>query len=188
MELKEDRNKNKRETAPSKLPPSSRITRVITGIVTMAVLWVTGYMIFNKEAPGEKIYRAYYEPFTNSSSFNGLYNNRDHAQAIKLYENGDYSKALTMLEQAIVNNPDNLTLQFYYAMCHLELGNTAFAIADFQHLANSDDPGFSAPSTWYLGLAYVKAGQKQKAGKVFESIRTTHDSYKKKAEEIMKRL
>ena len=188
MKLKEDKNKNNRKTPPLKLPPPSRLTRVITVAATIAVLWITGYMVFKKEAPGEKIYRTYYEPFTHSSAFNGLYNSQDHAQAIKLYENGDYSEALLMFEQAIVDNPSNLALQFYYAMCHLELGNTGFAIADFQQLANSDDPGFSAPSTWYLGLAYVKAGQKQKAGEVFEAISTSHHPYKQKAEEIMKRL
>ena len=164
------------------------LIRLITIVATITILWITANFIFYQKTSGQRIYDAYYQPYTNVLKPTEGQADRNYSLAIGAYKDGNYREALTQFEKAIIDDPDNPGLQLYYAICQLELGNTDFAIAGLEQIANVNDSIFASPSNWYLGLAYLRLGQKKKAGQIFTTIKSSYGPYKKKAEEILNRL
>lgn len=155
---------------------------------TVIILWITGNFIFYAKSHGESIYEAYYHPYPNILTPAKHQDEMDYTAVMKLYENGEYSACLKALETVIVEDTDNVGLQFYYAICQLELGNTDFAIADFEYIKHLNDPIFSLPSTWYLSLAYLKLDQIEEAKTEFNTLGSTAGPYQQKTREILGKL
>ena len=162
------------------------LVRLAVVAATVMVLWVTANFIFYDSKSAERIYYTYYQPYTNVlKPVIESGRQESHAFAMELYENGNYREALAALEGVIVEGADNLGWQFYHGICQLELKNTDFAIADFEYITNANDPIFSAPSNWYLGLAYLRLDRKGEAVKVFRSISASDGPFRKEAAEIL---
>lgn len=183
-----ERKNNGQEAELANLRTPGRLVRLLTVIMTVAVLWAVTHLIFGNKASGVSLYQVYFQPFTNVLKTGDGYDYQKYRHAMDLYESGNYKAAMIKFEEAVIDDPDNTTWQFYYAICQLASGNTEFAIADFQEVMQLNDPTFSDPSAWYLGLAYVKAGQKAKAQKLFKAIASSDLPYKNKAAEILKKL
>ena len=167
---------------------SGYMVSLLTVALTITILWLTANLIFDHKPAHEKIYNRYFEPFANVLKSAETPDQGNYPEAMKLYESGNYGEAILKFEEAVINDPDNQALQFYCAISQLEVGNVDFAIADFQDVIKSNHPTFSSPSSWYLGLAYLRSGQIAKAEAVFKSIKSSDLLYKDQAVEVLDRM
>ena len=138
----------------------------------------------------EKLFNTYYKPFNAISlvtrnSNPDLYEN--YIKAVEMYRLGNYQGAAVGFSDAIER--DNLAIEprFFMGITELALGNFDQAI-DILSVVTNSSAGYSKEAQWYLGLAYLRTGEKEKALACFELLNQTQNSYRERAEKIVRRL
>ncbi len=147
-----------------------RILFVIVGVLLLATA-IIGYQLEKMRKSPEGIYAAHYKTHPN------LYHpvTRGNAdlmtKAFTAYENGNYKEAAELLEERIATSRA-LELKFYQAMAYGEMGNLPLAIKNLENIRRFESDYF-AESYWYLGLYYIKQGNKTAA---IERLQTFYEA------------
>ncbi len=155
-----------------------------------------GYIIYQtsfNNSP-EKLYADNFEPYRNiiQPVVRGESVDTIEAIAFAAYENGKYYKAINLFNSI----EEKEYLKFYEAMCFLKLDKTQEAIDLLLPIATSNTNvedlrfNFKHKANWYLGLAYLKMGDKNRAISQFSILANyPEDVYKKeKSKLILKKL
>jgi predicted Zn-dependent protease len=85
------------------------------------------------------------------------------ADAMVSYKEGHYAEASTKWSPLLQADPTNDTLRFYVASASLADGDASAAIPLLSSLTNDPTSTFRNKSRWFLFLAYLKAGEVEKA-------------------------
>lgn len=116
----------------------------------------------------ERLYSQNFEPYRNivQPIVRGEISNSIEYSAFLAYENQDYHKAINLFNS--IDNQNSAYVPFYKAMCYLSLNKTNEAIDLLESLISNSylenpDKKLSFKAEWYLGLAYLKSGNKEKA-------------------------
>lgn len=138
----------------------------------------------------EQLYAQNFEPYRNivQPIVRGESPKTIEYSAFVAYENKDYHKAINLFNS--VTNPNETSIQFYKAMSFLSLNKTDDAIQTLLPIATlkeveSSSKNFTEMANWYLGLAYLKNDNLEKALSQF-SIVANHPTYTFKKEEAKK--
>ena len=138
----------------------------------------------------EQLYVQNFEPYRNivQPVVRGEDPNTIEHSAFVAYENKDYHKAINLFNS--VASPNKIHFQFYKAMCFLSLNKTDDAIQTLLPIATakeieSSSKKFTKMANWYLGLAYLKNDNLDKALSQF-SIVANHPDHTFKKEEAKK--
>ena len=163
-------------------------------IISMAAAaLIAGMVIIKLLIPSgnpEKIYTAYYEPMTalspvtrdQGSNFSGQY-----LEALALYKMANYQTAYIGFSDVLKKDSNFTPALFFAGITQMELGNFEQAIPLLSDvIVNSNE--FNKEAQWYLGLAYLKTGDKVKAGSYFESLSASDGFYHDRAAKILRRL
>ncbi len=143
----------------------------------------------------DKIYAENFVPYRNivNPIVRGEVSISIEYSAFLAYENGNFHKAINLFNS--IENQNATYIPFYKAMCYLSLDKIVEAIdlleplsiESYTHSEFSEDK-FVFKSEWYLGLAYLKMGEKEKAISKFSIVINQPCSECKKkvmAQEIM---
>ncbi len=127
---------------------SFRLTPVAFVVLALAVAFCTS---------DKDLYKRYRKFPEATFTLNGseVENNR-LKDAAKLFNSGKYDQALTAFTNFLQNDqPNNIEVRYYLALCQLELGNTGYAR---QVLTNFADSGsdFATDANWFLALTYLR--------------------------------
>lgn len=147
-------------------------------------------LIFKSLQPSDpqQLFRSYYEPFNAVSPVvRGSNSNDLYISAMDAYKAGDYSNAAQAFEQSANINPAFGSPVFYLGLTSLETGNYNEAIANLDSVTK-ESGAYSKEAKWYLGLAYLKIENKEKARECFEELAATSGFYKERSEKILRRL
>ncbi|MCU0474325.1 MAG: hypothetical protein MUC93_13350 [Bacteroidales bacterium] len=138
----------------------------------------------------EKLFNSYYEPLnavlpgTRSLDIDQPDN---YSSAIEKYKLGDYQSAAIEFSNALLKDNSAIIPRFYLGITQLELGNYDQAINLLSEVLGSLGE-YGKDAEWYLGLAYLKTGEKGKASACFEILAQTSGFYQKRADKILRRL
>lgn len=80
---------------------------------------------------------------------------------------------------------------YYIAQCYMYINDTAKAIQEFENaITKAPDNAWKIKAQWYQALAYLKAGQTQKAETLLEEVAKNEQAneYKQKAVKLMEEL
>jgi TolA-binding protein len=138
----------------------------------------------------QKIFNKYYEPFRAVSSVTrstGSGERESFTKAIGSYKAGDYKTAATGFSEAMLNGTESFSAGFFLGITEIELGNYDKAIDLLGGVVNRKSE-FTKEATWYLGLAYIKSGNKIKASECFESLARSPGFYSSRSEKILRLL
>ncbi len=111
------------------------------------------------------------------------------AQAMKLYDEGEYTLALEAFQRYEPNANDEALYNLYLGICYLK--------SDFANLATthlSDAASIFRKyemiqmSRWYLALAYLKLGQEKEAVATLEQIIKVNAPQRYAADAILKKI
>ncbi len=134
----------------------------------------------------EKLYAQNFKPYRNiiQPIVRGENKNTIEYRAFVAYENAKYHKAINLFS-SIDSKADYV--QFYKAICYLSLDKTSNAIdlllpITMSEVHDGSDKKIKEKSNWYLGLAYLKNKEKQKAISQFSLIAGRPDKSCKKEE------
>lgn len=169
---------------------SFRIPGYISVPAAAAVLaLVTLQFLASPGTPGE-IYNKFYEPAAmvspvtrgNANDFTANY-----SAGIEKYRSGDYAGAARHFELAMRADRNAVAPRYYYGITSLALGDYRTAADYLDDLAGSAS-GYGKEAQWYLGMSYLKAGEKEKAVSCFESLASTPGYYRDRAMKLLRRL
>jgi tetratricopeptide (TPR) repeat protein len=111
------------------------------------------------------------------------------AQAMSLYDKGEYTLALEAFQRYEPTEKDEALYNLYLGLCYLksDFGNLAVT-----HFIEAGDLfkkfEMIQMSKWYLALAYLKVGQEKEAVDNLKKIVEVNASQRYKAEEILKQI
>lgn len=106
---------------------------------------------------------------------------KDLGSAFDSYRADDYIAAEKKFSLLSTQHPQSVEAAFYLGVCRLFLKQTAGAIAALESAQHLADDSFRAEVEWYLGLAYQRAGESEKARNVFSRLCDSQSNYSPRA-------
>lgn len=139
--------------------------------------------------PG-KIFNSYYKPFDAISPVTRSIGNNEsekYSSAIESYKTGNFQQAAIGFAELLEKEKYVVSSQFFLGLSQLALNNNEQAINLLAGVANERGE-YGKEARWYLGMAYLKNAEKQKAAECFRSLSGMDGYYKSRAEKILRRL
>jgi tetratricopeptide (TPR) repeat protein len=136
------------------------------------------------------LYNSYYKPFnvissvTRGAPANDPYG---YSAALESYRLGDYQVAAAGFSKVMLTDTSAIAPRFFMGITQLAVKNYDQAIKLLGGINNR--PGdYHKETMWYLGLAYLKTGEKAKAAECFEPLAQLSGFYSERSKEILRRL
>jgi tetratricopeptide (TPR) repeat protein len=151
-------------------------------------LLIVAKFVLSPSVTAEDLYQEHFRPYPNvfEPTVRGSAHAGARTEAFKAYEKGDYSNAANLFTQLLQGGPDPGML-LLLGNCNLILGNTDDAIRNFIDL-KAQSTELTLQSNWFLGLAYLKNGDREKALLLLRELSVTESSYAGKSRDIIKQL
>ncbi len=142
-------------------------------------------------ADSEKIYQSFYDPYPAVSpvtrGINDIGPAKDYRDALENYRNGNFIEAESGFRAALISFPPGNDATFYLGLSQMETAKLDEAIINLSSV--TDTPGnFAKEARWYLGLAYLKKGDRIKAKECFKVLSSTEGYYSDPSGKILRRL
>ncbi|MEI6141653.1 MAG: tetratricopeptide repeat protein [Mariniphaga sp.] len=188
--IKKSLSQNLRVVTLSSL--THQLTRKIGYSVAAAVLLLSLLTVksLTNTYIGDNIFDKYYSTL-EANSYRMRGNSQEGIErlqeGIDYYVSKDYAKAEIVFEQLAGSSENRSEILLYSGLNKMQQGNYNGAIALFEDLLSKQEL-FVPEVQWYLGLCYVKTGDKLKALPMMESLANTEGLYKNKARVILKDL
>jgi tetratricopeptide (TPR) repeat protein len=135
---------------------------------SIAVVISIGLWFLNRPVTNEKLFESYYSPDPGLPTVMGSSEEYEFFEAMVYYKTADYSIAITKWEKLLDNKKSNDTLNYFIASAYLANKNIEKAIPYFETVLKNKQKIFYDEATFYLGLAYLKIGDKELAIKYLE--------------------
>jgi len=138
----------------------------------------------------DKIFDSYYKPFDAISPVTRSMNNNEtdiYSLAIGSYKTGDYDRAAREFSEIILKDPAVVSPRFFMGLTQLALKNYDQTINLLSGVVNESGE-YVKEARWYLGLTYLKSGNKPKAVECFEYLSKSTGFYSEWSEAILRRL
>ncbi len=153
------------------------------------ILAVSSYLLFFNVPKYQKLFEAYYKPYYNVlESTERSTSSNTELTGMKLYEQGKYAEAVSVFDQALKQNPEDVSLNFYRGLSQLARNKIQDAIEDLNEVAAKTTSPLHEPARWFLGLAYLESGDIDNAREIFNEIARSGDAYSERAAKIIELL
>jgi hypothetical protein len=169
-------------------PKGLTFSKNLRWIASIAALLVIGFFVFNNKQSSSKSMQ---ELYASNYSIEPVSMERGSVQdslqqIIELYTQKQYSQASPLLSVYCQAHPDKTDLQLANAICNLEQKNTPKAIELLQSIISSNTL-YTEKAQWYLAMAYLQNGNKEKVNTLLQSFSKEHFYYAK-AQSILQSL
>jgi TolA-binding protein len=154
---------------------------------TVGLLILIRFMLPSSDP--EKLFKSYYLPFEAKSEIIRNFGNLSNIShnALQYYKSGDYKSALIGFTEIFNKDTTNTASRFFTGITCLATGNYLQSVKLLRVI--SDKPGeYQKEALWYLGLAYLKTGEKEKSARCFSLLVQSSEYYRPRAEIILRRL
>ena len=158
-----------------------------------AAVLIVGVILIKSLVPSENnenLYKEFFKPMYavspitrgNNSGFSAQY-----VEALKKYNQEDYRSAANLFNDIIKQNGTLEAPHLFQGITQLELGNHDLAISHFSKVVESSQE-YLKEAQWYLGLSYLKMGDKSKAIFYFKTLSETEGFYRDQSKALLRRL
>jgi len=170
--------------------PVVKILRYVAIPAAAAIGMFIMLRIFTAPFNTEKIYSEIYQPLPAITGITrgGAATIRDNfSEGIVKYRKGDYYGAALSFSEAMKTDSSSFAVKFYQGITQIALGNYSSAVNLLENITGSETE-YGKDACWYLGLAYLKLGEKEKALKYLIPLSESQGFYRDKARKIVRRL
>lgn len=167
------------------------IYKVAASIAFLAIIGGSVLFYMNAQPTGiDKIASQYYEVYQPLNGMRGVdpVQNMSVKKAFETYSKGDYRSASAQFGAIAKADPSNIQARFYKACADMETGSAKQAAALFTSIIVSQDNFYTPLAEYYLGMCYLKTGEKDLAIRQFEKVANHQGGYQAKASKILKDL
>ena len=177
----EDLNRSpQNQNVPKRNIPSIQFLLAAASVLILAAIGV--FLFFVNPAKEERLYSEYYKPDSGLISSMSTSDDYIFDRAMIDYKTGEYQSAIQSWNSLLKERPGNDSLEYFIASSYLALDNYEEAITHFKKVTTQGSSLFEADANWYLGLAYLKLKQTDKA------ILSIEKSEHPQKEELLKKL
>lgn len=134
-----------------------RIAVAAVVIIAAGSLW-----FFNMNA-NEDLYNEFYSPDPGLPTMMSSNDSYEFYNAMVSYKRGQYEDALKTWKNQLETKAENDTLNYFVGSALMADQQENKAIPYLQQVATQDNSVFKSDAQYYLGLAYLKNDQKEKA-------------------------
>lgn len=158
---------------------------ILTIAASLAIIIFTWqYFIVTEDNPASRnLFSEYFEPYPMVLSQRSEADTAGHAalinQAVQEYANGNYSSAANAFHQLMDIHAENISYRFYIGLSLLGSNKGSEAIEILEEMLQTKGHLFTEQSRWYLALAYISAGDKEKAIELLNAIKPGEFHYAK---------
>ena len=143
----------------------------------LVLILVTGSILLlgPSQYSNEKLFSMYYnsgESVGIARSGNGLV-----VEAIMMYHEKDYGNACQLFTDILIEDPDNVAIQYYCGISNIEIKNYDKAITLFNNIISENNNLYIEYAQWYLGLTYLIDGETNRAKEIFSEIASEDGHY-----------
>ncbi|MEO1410310.1 MAG: tetratricopeptide repeat protein [Bacteroidota bacterium] len=138
-------------------------------LLALALLALLLWWALRRPSP-QQLYADYYQTYPLSLSQRATEQPDPLAQIDRHYQNGEFDRALPLLEQSLREAPDQSQLRLALAITYLELDRPAAAETALRELLANDFDPFREQAQWYLALLYLKRGELTRVRPYLESL------------------
>lgn len=158
---------------------------------SISLLFILGagiiYHFQTRDAIENRLYASYYAPYDYTDSY--ILNSSSFNIAKQKYMDGEYINALALLQSLSPSLSIEVERDFFIGLSLMEIGKYNTAVEYFEQVLNNQKGFEYIPQIrWYMGLCYLKLGNKEKAIETFNTIVQNNDYNYKKANRIIKKL
>ncbi len=186
-------NEEKYSVKPVIINSKNRSFKLIKYFSLPAAAALLTFMIlkfFTPQESPDELFNKYYQPaFVVSAVTRGIENDFavNYSAGIEKYRKGDYTGALYHFGLAMKADEKATGTKFYYGITSLALGDFRSAEEYLDELAGTE-LDFGKDAQWYLGLAYLRTDEREKAIQCFKQLASSPGYYRDKALKILRRL
>lgn len=105
--------------------------------------------------------------------------------AMYYYQLDDYENCLAIMDDLIIQQPENIDFLFYSAICLMYKQDFDRALLYLQNLSVADDKTYADDVKWYTALVFLRTKQLNLAIDIFNHLASYNNEYKKSAEDIV---
>lgn len=157
--------------------------RRIFAVAATVMLLVLAYQFFFSDdsvVSGEQLFADNFQPYQMLLSQRNLSIEEKNVvleNAISTYSKGDFDNASKSFQQLSLDDPEDISYQFYQAVAALGAEDSENAIASFKKIVSTTNHPFMEQSRWYLSLAYLQLGDVENAKKTLNKIQSGQFKY-----------
>ncbi|NOU18631.1 MAG: tetratricopeptide repeat protein [Bacteroidales bacterium] len=157
--------------------------------IVMLLITVGGisYNFQPSDSLENRLYTEYYKRLGPEDFY--LFNSNSLDIAKQKYVDGEYSNAILLLKDIPSTINVEVEKNFFIGLSMMEVGRYNVALDYYnQALSSQSDFNLIPQTRWYLGLCYLKIGDRKKAIDTFQIIVDKNDYNYKQAKKILKKL
>lgn len=115
----------------------------------------------------------------------GLGTDKQFAEAMIKYKQGDYPVAKADWEQMLANQPENDTLIYYLGQIELAQERPQIAILRFNEVLQKDQSIFQTAARYYLAISYYEQGDQSLGIKLLKALAEKESNYQSRAVDLL---
>jgi TolA-binding protein len=157
------------------------------GTITLVLMASIGFYTLTNTAEQARnaAIVAQFEPFNNIVGLNES-DTSPFAQAMRLYDSGDFAGAKTGLTSYVKRTNDPMA-QLYLGISQLMVDDNATAITTLRSVLQNPDGFTQEPGQYNLALALLKVGKREEAAEILRGL-MAHPIYREKAQAVVNEL
>jgi tetratricopeptide (TPR) repeat protein len=150
-----------------------RLKSWLAAASVLLIVSVGSWLIFSNPGDNESLFKAYFHPDPGLVSTMSLSENYLFDRAMVDYKTGNFKAAIKTWDSLQRIQPANDTLNYFLGTASLSNNELDNAIRYLQNVAAMPASVFSKDANWYLGLAYLKKGDRKEA--IYYIERSDHE-------------
>ena len=159
------------------------IQKIISYGLAASIMVLIG-IFWHDSTMNSRAYSKFYEPENSVVRGNEITNCPDKA-TLELYYQRNYKALLDNLEK----QPSAPCNEYYKALCYLEMKDFPKAILSFKEATKTSELPTKQRAEWYLGLAFLKNDEPEKAKEMMVKIMNTPEhQYETLAKDLVEEL
>ena len=192
FEQRREKARQEGQDAPDGSQLRSNILQIrriwFTAAAVMVVALIIFLLVFRplRDRQPVDLYAKYYKEFPITEKVIELSRADDDLLfALRVYEAGDYERALALFEMLADSSDLRQYSLFYIAHACLHLNLTDRAIKTFLDLLDEDPGELETATRWYLALSYLRSGEEALSKEQLEQVVATDSIYRKDARRLL---
>jgi tetratricopeptide (TPR) repeat protein len=187
--VRRDKNGSARGQPLKDLPQTKRIWFRAAAVAVLVL--IVAYLVFRpfRSVPEEDLFAKYYQEYALSEDMLELSRSHDDLLfALKVYEAGDYERALVLFDMLADSSEFRQYSRFFTGHAYLHLNHIDQAIESFEGLLEEGAGDLETATSWYLALCYLKTGDATLSREQLEQVSGTDTPYGIDAGKLLREL
>jgi hypothetical protein len=159
----------------------------IAATVVVALLITALIFLRQNKLTHPDLFTKYYEPYVKSEEVFEITRSSDNFYyAVKVFEAGDYARAVLLFMQLSDSSELKVYATFYAGLNFIQMGKWEDAVTKLQEVVTSGETKINNVARWYLGLCFLRIDDSESARLQFEKLASEKNEFTIRSKRILR--